>query len=222
MHIDTTLQISRPWFHDPKFFSSSTSFSYSHHPALSSLHNSHQLCWHGVQPAAVWIDKLEDNPGISLKPDQLTVRATIQLHRYLCQHSNSMQINIFIECFIPKIQNLVVYIFEKFLNSSAYVYAYSQVRGSIYKIKSNLTLILSLRNKYIIIQRLNKSPKLLLKLIKTTDREILILEITFLKGGNQNFGYRNAFIQTIFPGRCSTPLDYIPFTSSQWRNLGDR
>lgn len=94
-----------------------------------------------------------------------------------------MQINIFIEYFIPKIQpkNLVVYIFEKPSNSSASSYAYTQVRDSIYKIKSNLALILSLRNKYTIIQRSNKPSKLLLEIIKTTDKEMLILKITFLK-----------------------------------------
>lgn len=82
VHTVTALQTSMPWFHDPEFFSSSsTSLRYSHHSALSSLHDPLQLCWHGVRPAAVWIDKLEDNPGILLKPEQLTVRATIQLHR---------------------------------------------------------------------------------------------------------------------------------------------
>lgn len=78
-------------------------------------------------------------------------------------------------------KNLVIYISEKLLNSSASSYAYSQVRDSIYKIKSNLSLILSLRNKYSITQRLNKHLKLLLKINETIDKEMLVLEIAFLK-----------------------------------------
>lgn len=142
MHIVTTQQTSRPSFHYPEFFSSSssTSLRYSHiHSYLLHMTPSLPpvvLAWSPASCSLNW--ELADNPGISLKPDQLTeghnTAAQVMVPAQL-QHANQ---HFYWMLHTKEPKNPVVYISEKLLNSSASSYTYSQVRYSIYKIKSSL------------------------------------------------------------------------------------